>query len=223
MKSYSDAIDKQLSNIGYSGSGLVQTMGKHWVLYPGISTTKACNYGWHFKGSTSVAYAPATSWTGSGTRVWQPPGTAHNPQHEDYSQTCTLIRQNIKIGGKHYRLADVLSDKELSKFVSSVGAVPSRQPGVPVLDPIPSSSDTSSTEHVASEDISSVPPSSVPTSPVDPVIPPEALPTNPNETSENSDVKKDSKLPIGKLLLITIAIAMSSVANHFSSCFDGPK
>ncbi len=161
-------VEKELLSIGYDSSGIVQTMGKHWILHPGISPAKACNYGWHFKGSTSVAYPPDTSLTGPGIRVWQPAGLAHNIQHEDYSQTCTLVRQEMKIGGKPYRFRDVVQDPALCKFVSKKGVLLPRQPGVPELDPLPGK-------------ISSVPPSE-PTPEVPPTIPPEAIPTEPNES-----------------------------------------
>lgn len=168
MIEYTGLVTSELNALGYQSPGIVQTTGKHWILHPGISSAKACNYGWHFKGSTSVAYAAQTSLTGPGIRVWQPAGLAHNPQHEDYSQTCTLVRQAMKIGGKSYRFQDVVQDPALCKFVSSVGVLVPRQPGVPELDPLPSK-------------ISSVPPPE-PTPEVPPTIPPEAVPTEPNES-----------------------------------------
>ncbi len=137
MVSHSAAIDASLQASGYTGQGIIQTVGKHWVLGKEgvISATKARNYGWHFLGA-GQGYAPATSYTGSGVRVWQQPSTMHNPQHVDYSQIVQLVGRRILIDGQEADLAEVLADPELARFVSSEGPVLPRQVGVDELTPI---------------------------------------------------------------------------------------
>ena len=130
MIAHSDAIDASLVSQGYNGQGIVQTNGKHWALIKTMPAGKACNYGWHFLGS-GQAYAPATSYTGPGVRVWQPVSTTHNPQHSDYSQVCVLAARRMVIDGTEYDLGAVMMDAALSGLVAADGPLSSdRMPGV---------------------------------------------------------------------------------------------
>ena len=119
------------------GAGVVATVGKHWVLDKKLetSTTKACNYGWHFVGSSFQGikgYTPASpGTTGSGVSVIQQNATAHDLHHSDYSQVCQLVSQQCWIGGIERTFSEVVTDPVLGRFVSHQGRLSiDRQPGV---------------------------------------------------------------------------------------------
>lgn len=135
-----------LDPVGGGPSAIVQTVGKHWVLtnqllaHPG----RAVNYGWHFEGTFPGAdgkpstWAPCASLAGPGCRVIQGMGWAHDAQHTDYSQNCVLVARACEVDGREMDLAGVLADPELAPLVSHEGPLKIlRQPGVPVLSPIP--------------------------------------------------------------------------------------
>ena len=131
-------IDAAVAKIG--GGGLVQTVGKHWVLdndllsHPG----HAENYGWHFNGATfdGSAWEPAVT---PPLRVIQGRGWAHDAKHVDYSQTCVLVWQTCVVDGHQTTLDAVLQSAELAPLASHQGALKLlRQPGV-ALPPAASS------------------------------------------------------------------------------------
>lgn len=108
--------------------GMVATVGKSWCLSNKLSSAVAMNYGWH-GGSTG----PSVSLPG--VRVWQTPGTRHNPRHRDYSQTLRLCRRRCLVDGLEADLRDVLSDPLLAPLVSHEGPLRVvRQPGVAELE-----------------------------------------------------------------------------------------
>lgn len=92
---FSSAIDDQIKQqtSGRPGWGIVSCVGKSWVLsnmaldHPG----RAVNYGMHFPLSTPSTNGPWPSVDGK-SKVFQQPGTAHNPDHSDYSQTLRLCK-----------------------------------------------------------------------------------------------------------------------------------
>ena len=133
MIEHSQAIDADLAAQGYDGTGIVQTVGKHWVLVNAIANRpdKAANYGWHFLGSGS-GYTPATSYTGPGVRVWQGVGTTHNPSHTDYSQICQLVARSCSVDGHdNFAIEDVMTNPDLAPLLTTEGALQlTRQPGV---------------------------------------------------------------------------------------------
>jgi hypothetical protein len=135
MIKHSKSVDRKLP----TGSGLASTVGKHWILDKKILAApgRACNYGWHFVGSScgGIAGFPVASEIdsieGKQVKVIQPNATAHDPMHSDYSQTCQLVSQTCWVDGKESRFSEVLVDPELSGLVSSQGPLPFvRQPGV---------------------------------------------------------------------------------------------
>ena len=122
---------------------LNSTVGKHWVLHPSLAgrPEKACNYGWHFDTSsrnTNVigvkGFDPDNAslfQTNKNVKVIQPPGTVHNALHADYSQTCQLVSQTVRIDGMEVRFEDALVDSRYSKFLTGGGPCEvTRQPGV---------------------------------------------------------------------------------------------
>jgi hypothetical protein len=150
MISESQKIDAALLAAGVVESGkIVQTTGKHWVIDNATLGGKACNYGWHLPAGTPSPWqgVPVYPSVTSNSMVIQQPGTAHNPQHIDYSQTCTLVNRWCMVDGQKRDLADVLIDPVLSALASHDGPLSTnalRQPGasqfvckLPIPSPTP--------------------------------------------------------------------------------------
>lgn len=133
MLAHSKRIDKLLG--AYTG-GIISPVGKHWILDKKLEyiNNRACNYGWHFTGSSFngiVGFPAATLYCGKGAKVIQPNATAHDSHHMDYSQTCQLVSQQCWIDGIEYRFSDLIKDPVLCQFVVSNGPLKNtRQPGV---------------------------------------------------------------------------------------------
>ena len=133
MIKHSQSVDKQLT--GQPKTGLVATCGKHWVLDKQLETkpSKACNYGWHFKGSSFQGikgFPPASQDTGPNVRVIQPNATAHDALHVDYSQVCQLVSQTCFVDDVEMRFSDLVKDPSLASLVSHQGPLKiDRQPG----------------------------------------------------------------------------------------------
>ena len=120
--------------------GLVQTVGKHWVLTNTLVGKKAgsgqaaCNYGWQFSGDLFGGQRWGSAVT-PGLRCIQDMGWAHDVHHADYSQTCVLVSRQCTVDGRPADLSAVLADPQLSALVSHEGPLRIlRQPGVPQLD-----------------------------------------------------------------------------------------
>jgi hypothetical protein len=140
MLQHSKNVDDKLKYRG--GEGLASPVGKHWILDKKMLAApgRACNYGWHFVGSSysGIVGFPAASTIntlqGKPVRVIQPNATAHDPLHSDYSQVCQLVSQTCWVDGKESRFSEVLADPELCGLVTDQGAFDfSRQPGVPEI------------------------------------------------------------------------------------------
>jgi len=116
--------------------GLVQTVGKPFVLSKLCSTTRGTNYGWSLPKSVGsnwkgVAVYPSVTLN---SMVIQQPGNAHGLGQDDYASTCLLAHRNCTLDGQEYDLAKIYTDPSLAGLVSHEGALPwSRQPGVPVF------------------------------------------------------------------------------------------
>ena len=108
---HSLAIDR-LITAGY----LARNVGKNWVLSDRLVAGVAANYGWFVEGNPKGSHE---SW--SGLRLWQPLGTAHNTKHVDYSQTVTLMRNDLEVNGILRRMDDIMRDPELSWLVNDDG------------------------------------------------------------------------------------------------------
>ncbi len=121
-----------------SSMGIVQTVGKHWILSNKVAQSgMAANYGWHFNGATfeGMKFEPTVSLPG--VRVIQGVGTKHNRFHSDYSQTCVLASQTCTYQGQERVLSELLTDPDASSLISVEGPLLiTRQPGVDRLDPI---------------------------------------------------------------------------------------
>jgi hypothetical protein len=138
----SAAVDA-LTPLGENCMGkLVSSAGKDWILDKKleVSPGRACNYGWHFlgtsyqgiKGYPSVTLAKDAA-TLKPISVIQPNATAHDPKHTDYSQTCRLMSQFCEVNGVRRLTEELLSDAALVALISHDGVLKnSRQPGVPV-------------------------------------------------------------------------------------------
>lgn len=138
MVATSSKIDKAVG----SRSGLVQTVGKHWVLTNTLVNKKAgggqaaCNYGWQFSGDSFQGQKWGSTVTPP-LRCIQDMGWAHDVHHADYSQTCVLASRDCMVDGQPRDLFDVLRDPQLAPLVSHEGALTIvRQPGVPQLEPL---------------------------------------------------------------------------------------
>lgn len=137
MIARSAEVDSAIAATTPHPSGIIQTVGKHWVVsnallqYPG--GTKGENYGWHFPGS-SIGGSSFESSVSPPQRVIQGQGWAHPPQHTDASQTCVLVANHCLIDGKSTTVQAVLSDPALAPLASHEGVVTAlRQPGVTLL------------------------------------------------------------------------------------------
>jgi hypothetical protein len=137
MEKQSAWIDAQLSAAGFSGTGIVSTVGKHWCISQAWKTNpstagKALNYGFHFIGSfQGQTWAPSVSLPG--VRVVQNLGWAHADQEVDYSQNCVLVARTCFVDGVSRDIHDIFQDPVLSSLVSAEGPLTVlRQPGVPV-------------------------------------------------------------------------------------------
>lgn len=115
---HSAKIDQALK----AQKGLISTVGKSWVLSNKLSESKAMNYGWHTL-SKPASSGPWPSVTLPGVNVFQQPGTAHNPAHEDYSQTLRLVHRKVVVGDKIYDLHHVLKEPGLAELFSHEGAL----------------------------------------------------------------------------------------------------
>jgi hypothetical protein len=138
MVAHSARIDAQLAAANLppapgAGSGSIyQSVGKHWILDNDTlsHTGRACNYGWHFPGSSFDGQAWEPSVT-LGLRVVQGRGWAHDVDHVDYSQTCVLASRSCTVDGQKRDLLDVYQDPSLASLVSAQGPLKlTRQPGV---------------------------------------------------------------------------------------------
>lgn len=75
MIRHSKEIDKKIND----PTKLISTLGKDWIQ---TNEDKAINYGWHDK-SAPYKY--------NNLNMWQTPGSKHNENHVDYSQTMRFI------------------------------------------------------------------------------------------------------------------------------------
>lgn len=127
------ALAKALAAQAGSSAVLVQTVGKHWIIDNDTTGKRAkdgslaaCNYGWHFPGSTfdGKAWEPAVTLP---YRVIQGRGWAHGVDHVDYSQTCVLVSRGCIVDGRAADLGEVLGSAELAPLASAQGIVRARR------------------------------------------------------------------------------------------------
>ncbi len=138
-----DQSQKIDAAIGDVGDRVVSTVGKHWIIDEWLKTqpNRACNYGWHFVGSSfqgiageACASGAKDLLTGSVIRVIQGRGTRHDMHEDDYSQNAVLVQTTCLVDGNELTLTDVLTSDELAPLASHQGKMTIlRQPGVPVM------------------------------------------------------------------------------------------
>jgi len=134
-------MDAALAKFTSQPTGLIQTVGKHWLIdedllkHPG----RAENYGWHFQGnnyqgiSGEVNASLQKDEKGQFVRLIQGRGWAHDMDHVDYSQVCVLMSQMVDLDGGSAELGAILTDAGLAGLASHQGKMTVlRQPGVPV-------------------------------------------------------------------------------------------
>jgi hypothetical protein len=158
------ALAKALAAQPGSSSGLVQTVGKHWIIDNETAgkrakdgTPAACNYGWHFPGATfdGRAWEPAVT---TPYRVIQGRGWAHGVDHVDYSQTCVLVSRACVVDGQAADVGDVLGSAELAPLASHQGIVRvRRQPGIDQATTTASASPDDVTLPLRAPDVSKCP------------------------------------------------------------------
>jgi hypothetical protein len=96
-----DAVQADVDTATRRGEiGLIDTVGKAWVLVPGIPARRAANYGWHVGG-----------------KPIQPVGFAHDPDHVDYSQTLRPVQDNCTVDGQTARLREIYRRPDLCGLV----------------------------------------------------------------------------------------------------------
>jgi len=140
MINHSQRVDGM---VGSTPSGIVAPPGKHWILDKKLETSpgRACNYGWHFVGSTfkGIKGFPCASTfrktvDGKAISVIQPNATAHDAKHSDYSQICQLVSQQCWVDGVERKFSELLMDPLSASLVNSTGALKfDRQPKVPLV------------------------------------------------------------------------------------------
>lgn len=133
MIEQSEKIDNLLKGKDAKGK-IIATVGKHWCIGNKLkNSSKAMNYGWHFKsktGSFKGIKGYACDSKISEVYVIQPSVLAHDKNHTDYSQICVLVKQDCLVDCKKMNLKDVLSDPEFADLASHEGVVSIlRQPG----------------------------------------------------------------------------------------------
>lgn len=124
MIAHSACVDKQLAALTVPPAGIIQTVGKTWVITNGLLTHpgKACNDGWHLeKPQSGVPFDPAPSLPGA--HMIQSPGYHHDARHADYSQICLFIARECEVDGQATDFATVAQDPELAALVSHEGVL----------------------------------------------------------------------------------------------------
>ena len=104
-------------------SGLIENVGKHWVLDNILRGTKdsAANYGWFQSNGVPI----------------QPLRDKHNKEHVDYSQVARLVRRDVIVDGQVMDIEQVGTNPALAGLVNTGGLLLVwRQPSV-ALDPGP--------------------------------------------------------------------------------------
>ena len=102
MIAQSQWIDSQIPS--GAAAGIVQTLGKHWIVDNLFATNpatngRAINYGWHMTGPTFQGTAWPHSVTIPTVYTIQSRGWAHAMQEVDYSQNCVLVARDCFVDG----------------------------------------------------------------------------------------------------------------------------
>lgn len=140
-KDHSADIDKMLARGAKSiqPETLIATVGKSWVLSNKATADRAVNYGWHCERWRGGTVPVSRAFHATDVQVIQPPSTAHNLEHVDYSQTLRLVDAHCQFDGPNFFLgvktpvASILQDPDGWVYISHEGPLKHiRQPGVAV-------------------------------------------------------------------------------------------
>jgi hypothetical protein len=134
MVGHSACVDKRLAAAGGTPpNGIVQTVGKTWVLSNKLTDRVAMNMGWHL--DQPLAGVPFDSApTLPGAHMIQSPGTRHGPNHVDYSQIALFVKRECVVDGRSTTFDAVAGDPAFATLVSHEGVLRVlRQPGAPEL------------------------------------------------------------------------------------------
>jgi hypothetical protein len=143
---HSNLIDAALVKAGYDGQGIVQTVGKPWMLdnhlLDAAHVGHSENYGWHVNSSmwkpsdpnhwNGIHLLPCVDIPQTDAKCIQPPSWAHGLDQADYSEVILLVARECVIDGQPMDLKQVLQDPVLAGLASHQGVMKVfRQPGVP--------------------------------------------------------------------------------------------
>lgn len=138
---HSELVDDQLREAGWAGAGLLEPVGKHWVL---TRSREPVNYGWPVADdSPETTWATGRAVTDVLRRLLQGLGGTHRSDHTDASQTLAGVVARHGIlrhpGGEEEvtDLADLAADAKLWRLVSAEGPLHAmRLRHVPELQPV---------------------------------------------------------------------------------------
>jgi hypothetical protein len=145
-KRVSGLIDAAIAARGGDPGGLIDSVGKYWVLHNHLATPSAlkyglasvCNYGWL---GTNAGFPALTA----GLRCWQTPGFQHDDSHTDPSQLVRLMRRKARLrrpseSEQSIDLLDALRDAALAPLLNHDGVLRylrvASVPESPPLDPL---------------------------------------------------------------------------------------
>jgi hypothetical protein len=137
MIRHSRCVDDKLAEAGgTTPDGVVQTVGKTWVIsneladHPG----KAINMGWHLEQPMGGGIPFDAAPTLPGAHMIQAPGYHHDSAWLDYSQIALFVHRNCTVDGQPTDFSTVARSADLASLVSAGGALQTlRQPGAPEL------------------------------------------------------------------------------------------
>lgn len=136
---HSQWIDARLAETNHEEGFLARNVGKIWANTPALwfrpdGASRGANYGWHYTNQAQLTKPALTSFGGW---VIQELALGHDTGHTDYSQTLTLVADEVILTDHatgntgSVSLASMALDQDLCPLVSAEGPVPMRHPAVP--------------------------------------------------------------------------------------------
>ena len=116
--------------------GVVQNVGKHWVLHPAMTRRKAVLYGWHVPSQKNGKWQGIKVGQSMSRRdlfLIQGPNADHVHAYTDYAMTLMLVHGDCVVDGETMRTADVLRSSSLCEL--AVGAKPLAEVRLPAAVP----------------------------------------------------------------------------------------
>ena len=140
-----DAILAATGGVGLEYGGLLAPLGKNWCLsnvLMGAAPKHAALYGWACPpGYTPPPGVALHKGTLAGISNIQPLATPHDRDYSDYAMIVSLVRRDCTLDGRPVDLQSIMqsADPTIWPLVSHEGPLRVlRQPGVPILPPLPS-------------------------------------------------------------------------------------